>query len=350
MKSSGACVIAGYVAVLACGGCGVGGGTLAGSGGANGGSAGSIPTGSGGAAGQCLDIARPAAKLALDAIIVLDTSASMNDAIDASCTTGCTSKWAASTQAINAVVEATAADIHWSLTFIGSAANACAPSIGAVSGPSSVREALDSRTSIGGNLIGPGNRATRAAIDLAAKSVSLEAGPAARAVLLLSDGAPECMAGAADVHAEDTASAVSAISDAFAMNVATFVVGLATSGGPADEALTEMANAGGFARAASPPYYPASSSAELATAMNALASSAACTFAIPPPMLDDGSSSRESISVSNDNGTIPQDPANGWTYTDWSHTALRLHGSSCDAVRNGSSAVYVLLYCHPGLA
>src|SRR4051794_11297280 len=352
MKPSGPCVIVGFAAVAAAGGCGVGGGMLSGTGGANGGSAGPMMTGSAGSSAACRDIARPAAKLPVSVMIALDTSASMNDAIDGSCTTGCMSKWAAAVQSINSVVDATTTEIPWGLTFMGGTANACDPTIGSLVGLNdSIRAALQTRTS-GGALINAGNRATGAAVGLAAKYASSGAVPAGSVVLLVTDGSPECMAGTADARADDTASAVRAVSDAFASGVATFVVGLATSGGAADAALSEIANAGGFARAASPPYFPASSSADLVTAMNVLAASAACTFVIPPPMTSDGASSREYIRVStdsnlsNDSATIPLDPANGWTYTDSTHTALRLHGSACEAVRNGTSTVYVLLYCH----
>jgi len=59
-------------------------------------------------------------------------------------------------------------------------------------------------------------------------------------------------------------------------------------------------------------------------------------FAIPPPPTSDGTTSRENISVYADGQQIPQDANNGWTYSDSTHTAVTLRGSSCDAIRAGA--------------
>jgi hypothetical protein len=72
-----------------------------------------------------------------------------------------------------------------------------------------------------------------------------------------------------------------------------------------------------------------------------------CNFSIPTPPTNDGTTSREDISVTGDNGTIPQDANNGWTYTDTTHTSITLHGSSCDAVMAGTiMTVTIIFNCH----
>ena len=55
-----------------------------------------------------------------------------------------------------------------------------------------------------------------------------------------------------------------AVADARARGVSTLVVGIATAGGPADQALNDMALAGGHPRTgATPAYYPVSNIADL---------------------------------------------------------------------------------------
>jgi hypothetical protein len=59
-------------------------------------------------------------------------------------------------------------------------------------------------------------------------------------------------------------------------------------------------------------------------------------FAIPPPPTNDGTTSREDISVFEDAQPVRQDANDGWTYSDITHTAVTLRGSSCDAIRAGT--------------
>jgi hypothetical protein len=332
------------VAGLAGGGCSTGGGVLAGTGGA--GAAG----GKGGADAQCSNLPRPAPKVIPDIMIVLDTSTSMNDAIDASCTTGCASKWTASVQAIESVISADAAPVYWGLTFMAGSANACAPETGVLVGVNeSIAPVLAGRTTAGALTAG-GYRPTRAAVSLAAMNLPASVYSTERVILLITDGVPGCVPGAPDALGDDTTEAVRAVDDARGAGVSTFVVGLATSGGPADAALDQISRSGGLPRDGSPAYFPASSFADVVAALNVLVSETTdCVFAVPPPASNDGVESRENIAVYVDTGVVLQDAVNGWTYTDQGHMAVRLHGAACDAVRNDPARkVGIVLVCQFG--
>jgi hypothetical protein len=345
MKSPGACVglvdvtLAVALAVVATGG-GCGGGSLA-----------PTMTGTAGSGGDiCQGTRLLAQQVAPDILIVLDTSTSMNDAIDASCTVGCQSRWTAASAGINTVVDATATLVNWGLSFEAGAGATGTCETGGVVVPagsaSEIRSALASRTTAGGAVSAPGNRPTRAAVQLAGTYLSGTNAPEP-VILLIGDGAPDCGPGVPDLLTDDTTGTVAAVQQGF---VPTFVVGLAASSGPADDALGQIAVAGGFARAASPTYYPASSSGELVAAMNVLVEATVeCTFAVPPPPTSDGTTSRGQITLVSDSGQIDQDPMNGWTYASQNMTAVHLHGSSCDAVRNGTARnVTIVFQCFSG--
>jgi hypothetical protein len=349
-----------FAAVVVAAGCHAGGGVLVGTGGTTGtgvimagsggahttivGSGGAVvsSTGAGGFTNGCDGRVHPAITVPPNIMIVLDTSASMNDPIDGACTTASQSKWAASVDAINSVVDGTTLDVNWSLAFMGDTSDACGVGPGAILSEA-VRPALAYRTNGGAPAV-TGNRPMRAAVTSAMSWVSVDE-PPERVILLITDGAPNCMAGAADARADDTVATVTSVKYALANGVYTFVVGLATAGGPADAALEQIALSGGFSRAGSPVYFPASSSGDLVTAMKVLVSATTeCFFVLPLPATNDGTVSRENISVVTDDATIPQDQTNGWTYTDNTHSAIQLHGASCEAVRNGHP-VSVIFRC-----
>jgi hypothetical protein len=349
-------------------GCGVGGGTLTGTGGSsapNGrggsstptagrggpmivGTGGTVPittTGAGGST-NCGAVAQYATPLSPEIEIVLDTSASMNDPADPTCGAGCASasKWAASVSGINAVVDASPPDVRWGLTFIGGDPNACdLGRVGAVIGGGAVRAGLDLLTS-GGALAAPGMRPTRAAIDRATTLLGLTGAGGPRAILLVTDGRPNCDPGAFDALEDDVAGSVTSISTALASGIPTFVVGLGIANVPTDTALSNMAIAGGAAQSGPSAYYPASSSADLVATMNALVASVACEYALPPAVTS-GAVYYDVIRVSAGGFAIPRDVDNGWSYADTTETTIQLHGSSCEVVRSNAYAVTISFSC-----
>jgi len=313
-------------------------------------------TGTGARGMNCAAYRNQVQPLPPDILIVLDTSASMNDAFDGPCAGGCgvRSKWAAAVSAIDSVVGTARSTVNWGLKLIADGGDVCdaggitVPTGGLTSGQ--IQAALAGRTN-GGLLATPGGRPLRAAIEVAAAHLSgRDPGPL-RTILLVSDGVPACKPGATDPLAGDTAGVVQAIGDAAAAGVTTYVVGVGTLDADADAALGQLATAGGLARAGTPAYAPASASADLTTAMNVLVTqTAACTFAVPDPPTTDGTTTREFIDVylaGLDMGEtrIPQDPMNGWVYTDDSMRGIQLRGGACDAVRGGVRPVLIVFPC-----
>jgi hypothetical protein len=316
-----------------------------------------VNTGLGGIGGsvgmECNAGPMTAPPLPANILIVLDTSVSMNDAIDDTCAMGgCdpVSKWDLASSSINGVVSAPGPAVNWGLEFFNNnGGGACdAGGITTPVGPAnatSIRSEL-SRRSAAGTLVSPGNSPTRAAIDAAAAHLAAQTTAGQHLILLVTDGVPDCGQGAFNVLASDAAGAVRAITNAATIGFPTYVAGVAIPPGPAETTLGDMAQAGGLARAATPAYAPVSTGGDLVAAMNALVmQTAGCTFAVPTPPA--GWASRSTINVGFDAGLIPQDPSYGWTYTDATMTAIQLHGTSCEKARAGDP-VWIIFRC-PGI-
>lgn len=346
--------------LLAGGACG-GGGQLTGSGGGAGivssGSAGSqVMTGAGGsgtagAAGtgamECAAIPRPAPPVPADVLIVLDTSASMNDGFDGACAGGCgaSSKWAEAVASIESVVDGSTPTVaNWGLKLMNDGADACdAGGVAVSAGPATggqIRTALSARSTPPGLAL-PGNTPARAAMEVATANRLGATDLGQQIIVLVTDGVPDCKAGAPDALASDADGTIQAITNAVTAGVGTCVIGLGTAGGPADATLAQMAAAAGSGSCpGSPAYTPISSGAGLTDALNAIAAQGgACQFAIPPAPTTDGTTSRGNISVIINQTAIPLDPNNGWTYANAAQTVLRLTGDACTAARGQTVSV-----------
>ena len=368
MKSLGVCV-GGALAVVAAGvggvGCHAGTGTLTGEGG--GGTlsgAGGRPVGSGsGGASVILGFAgaglatgtgggpymgcgaalMPANRVPAKIMILLDVSPSMNDAPYGSCTGGCgsASKWSAAVGGIDAVVGTNDARVGWGLELIGRSSDSCeAGGIDvavALSTGSTIVAELARRTAAG-QLAVAGNRPTRAAVSVATAHLQGLSSVGSPALVLLTDGQPDCGAGAADPRAADSAATLDAITHARNDGIPTFVVGIGVLDPATADALSRMAIEGAFSRAASPEYVPVFDANAIADTINDVVTMvSSCAFAIPPPPTTDGTTSRSDISVFADGVPVPSDPNNGWTYIDSTQTAITLRGSPCDAILNGTA-------------
>jgi hypothetical protein len=313
-------------------------------------------TGQGGGM-QCGAYDRPSSKLPPDILIVLDASGSMNeDAMNMSCTGGCgaLSKWALLTPALNQVVMETETEVNWGLKLFadvnnntcGVSPNMAAVPIGA-SSAAAIAAAIAARTDAAGNITMGSRTPTRAAEDAAVTYLTGLTDPNPKFILMATDGQPNCPASGNSSN-DDTPGAIAAVTAAATAGFPTFVVGISAPAGAANDALNGMADAGGYPRAADPRYYPVTSAAEFVAVLRTLVGVATtCTFSIPPPPTNDGTTSREDISVGSNTGPIPQDANNGWTYSDTTHTSITLHGSSCAAVENGTiTNVTIIFNCH----
>jgi len=176
--------------------------------------------------------------------------------------------------------------------------------------------------------------------------------PNPKFIVLATDGSPNCPA-MGNTDTDDTAGAVAAVTAARMAGIPTFVVGISAGGAP-EMALNMMAVEGGYPQMGQPTqYYPVTSTAEFAAVLRTLVGMAStCNFSIPTPPTMDGTTSREDITVTGGSGTptdppITQDPTNGWTYTDTTHTSITLHGTACDQVTAGTiTTVTIIFNCH----
>jgi hypothetical protein len=173
-------------------------------------------------------------------------------------------------------------------------------------------------------------------------------------IVLATDGQPNCPMSGGNMQADDSPAAIAAVTAARMAGIPTFVVGIATGGSTADTTLNSMAVEGGYPQmGAATQYYAVTNQAEFTAVLQTLVGVAStCNFSIPTPPTTDGTTSREDITVTGGTGTptdapIPQDANNGWTYSDTTHTAITLHGSSCDAVMAGTTTTVTIIFnCH----
>jgi hypothetical protein len=334
------------------GGGGVGG--VGGSGG-TGGTGGTFPIitldGGGGGPGpdaNCGARSKTAMKVNPDVLIVLDRSGSMNEGIgtpDAG--TGCgmncglNSRWALMVPAINQVVAETQMEVNWGLKFFpDNSTNACTVNATAAvpiapGNATPIADAILAATSANGGVVGFSGTPTTSAAAGASTYMSTLTDPNPKFILLATDGQPTCAGG--NATANDSAAAVPAVEAARTAGFPVFVIGIATSGA-ADTTLSNMANAGGLPRAATPSYYPVSSAADLGAAIRTLVGVAAtCKFQIGPAPTDDGSTSLARISVLGDGVDIPRDMThtNGYDYTDGTMTEIEVYGPLCEQITKG---------------
>jgi hypothetical protein len=294
-----------------------------------------------------------------DILILLDASGSMNnDTADNACNNGCgaTSKWAQAMPAINAVVAETQDSIRWGLKFFADTDATCGVGNSvavpvAIGNAGAIENALFGRTSANGGLTNGSRTPTRAAENAGEAYLVGLTDPSPKFLLLVTDGLPNCTPGSSDTAADDSTGTVAAVTAAAAAGIPTMVVGVSTSGVPGvDATLNDMAVAGGYARASSPAYYPASSTDQLTAALRALANAApSCMFALPPApnsYLDP-----YNIGVVVGGVSIPRDTshANGWDYTGSGQTAIEIYGSLCDDIKTGTvTSVQIVFHCPIG--
>jgi hypothetical protein len=152
-----------------------------------------------------------------------------------------------------------------------------------------------------------------------------------KAILLATDGEPNC-GGGQDVVASDLPSTLAALQSASAAGFPVYVIGI----GPSVGNLNNMAQAGGTGT-----YYPATSPQQLSDALTKISSAVgSCSFtaASPPP-------DPSLVSVYVDKQLVSKDANNGWTFGATTATIV-LTGSVCaDMMSGASSQVEILFGC-----
>ena len=339
-----------------------GGGTTSGAGGNTGiglssGGGGDISlTGSGGM--TCGVSNTPVMPEPPDVLIVQDKSGSMNDNdADQSCRNGCgtMSKWAELSVAMTNVVMATQTTVNWGLKYfsdngICDASNAPVVTIGTANAGSAIVASIQGTTA-------GGNTPTRDAITYGAQYLATLTDTNPKFLLLATDGLPNCPSGCASMTGQasqsctmtdnpnEDAAAEGAVMMAAMQGFQTFVVGIGNVTS-AVNTLNQMAINGGQAQTgASTSYYAATDEAALEAALMAIVGKvASCT--IPLTGVPAGQTN-VAVSVDDASGQatkVPNDPTNGWTYTDSTDTKIQLNGTYCDGVKNGTYSNVQFLY------
>jgi hypothetical protein len=289
------------------------------------------------------------APVAPDVLIVMDRSSSMNDdSNEMICTGGCgaSSKWTLAWTAIGGMVS-THPSVNWGLAFYGSGAgvdggvdDSCDVTVGAAVdvGPSSAPaiEAALAATAPGGEA------PTSAAITNAVSYLlSLtDAGP--KYILLVTDGQSGCAGsdgGAATLAAESAIA--SAAGDS---GIPTFVVGLAPDWDTtAVTALNQMAVNGGEASQGTATSYD--SLANIGGQFMLTTSLAtSCVIPLSYPLAPATDLAITATTADGASVSIPEDPTDGWAFTDPTLSNVVLNGSACLAVQDGSYAGITIAY------
>ena len=158
-------------------------------------------------------------------------------------------KWAAAAAAINRVAASTGGRVNWGIElFATEDINLCgsAPGVYVDNGPvtaSMIEAALRHLTMPNGGVYGAATRQTRGAVDTASARLLGHLRPGSKHIVLITDCAPICAPDGA-AFTDDTAATVASITATATAGVSTFVVGVATGGGPADPSVRIMGDAG----------------------------------------------------------------------------------------------------------
>jgi hypothetical protein len=321
------------------------GGTTGGAGGLSGGG-GATMGGTGGDGWYC-GADTPTRELRPRVIVVLDASQSMNDDMNAvACSGGCGqgSKWAAAVDAINTVAVESEPRAMWGLELFGiEGTDVCGTrtnvSVEPLPGAApAVARALQDQSTANGGVAGGMTRQTRGAVDAAMTYAMLQTDGNDKVIVLMTDGVPTCASGGAPA-ADDTRATVDVITWARNGGYRTFVVGIATAGGPGHDSLNMMGTAAGGVGfdgdGGGASYFAASSAAELRSALRAVVdTTGGCTFELPPP--PNMYVSRSNIVIKLGDVYVPKDNSHvaGWDYLDASMRAVRLYGAPCDTARS----------------
>jgi hypothetical protein len=180
--------------------------------------------------------------------------------------------------------------------------------------------------------------------------VGERAAKGARAVVLATDGAPNCNSAldpstcacadssrrcnAATLCLDDVRT-VNAVAGLAVLGIPTWVLGIQDSSTTAIGVLNAMARAGGRARPGATSYYAVTSESALDTALTDIRNQVgACVFLSSSVPSEGGR-----IDVQVDGVSVPADPVDGWAWTDLNNGELELSGAACDALLKRTAPV-----------
>jgi Mg-chelatase subunit ChlD len=290
-----------------------------------------------------------ASKGQTDVLLVLDRSGSMNESIAAECccssacrtainiklcpdTANCSERWPALSSAVSATLASTAG-LRWGVKLFSSphSPDVCGVDPGVEvpvgASPSQVQAQISGANPLNAT-------PTAKAVIAATAYLKTVTDPDDKVILLATDGEPNCKSGSSATNTPDVDNTQAAIQAALRAGFRVYVIGIGPSVGNLD----------GFARAGGTEhYYPATSPAQLSSALASISKTvASCTFALatPPPDPDN-------IAVYVDNNLVGKDAANGWGFGATPMTIL-LHGATCDQITSGAATTVRVLFGCPG--
>lgn len=195
-----------------------------------------------------------------------------------------------------------------------------------------------------------GTTPTRAAIAATTEYLKSRTTTNPKYILLATDGEPnECSNpdDPATVRSPtgNAAATVQAVQAASAAGFPVFVVGLAV--GASANTMNQLAVAGGRPKDGDTKFYSVTSSAELRTALLAIASAVSdCTF-----QLGDAPPAPDEVAVDVGSMRVSRDPthANGWDYGDAEKKTIVLYGPICEDVKSGKVKEAGISWTCPGV-
>lgn len=291
-------------------------------------------------------------------LIVLDRSFSMNDGPDGSEPSfGEPAKWGVAVSALKELVDALPDGLELGLEMFPSAngcAVATAPQV-ALGDIKLTRASVKGALGVGAN----GDTPTEAALRVGLGVLAARTGTGSRAIIFLSDGAPNC--------GSSTASVESAVADGLKAGVRTYVVGV--PGSPYSE-FSRLAVVGGTRRDPGCKeqcdaswsdtdkccHYVASASgfkSSLSTALSQIAAQIRtdCVYHVPRPEGGAADPGLVNVLVTVDGKEALVYPSgdptkDGWSYTDGSSTSIVIHGPTCAKILGDvSSKVEIAVGC-----
>jgi hypothetical protein len=277
-----------------------------------------------------------------DILIVLDRSESMiwslTDNVKCpAAATGCSTRAEAVVSAVDAVVTEHPS-INWGLALFPAADREYC----VVLGTPEVPVGPDTATAIKSELAAlptsfvtsrTGSTPTAAAIDAAVAYLKTVEDPNNKAILLATDGLPNC-GNPLNFSADGMPGATGAAEAARAAGFPVYVIGL----GPRLDNLNSLAEAGGTGS-----YFPATSTTALNAALGAITRvvTSTCTIKANAIPID-----KDLVTVYVEHDLVAQDESEGWTFAaaDPTYATVVLHGSHCERVLAGVATEVQLVF------
>ena len=309
--------------------------------GATAGTGGNVGTSSGTAPEQtCGTTTVDTRRAEADVLIVLDRSSSMTSSMvdDSDCRKddpGCTTRLQAVVSGVQAVV-ANNPGIRWGLELFTTPKKAMC----IVSGPPQVEVGPTSAAAIASQLATlttASSTPTAAAISLAIDYLKTVADGNNKVILLATDGIPNCADGTTD--SDGMPGTLDAVRAARAAGFLVYVIGI----GPEVGKLNELAKNGGTGS-----YYPATSPAELNSALSSIATkvSATCSYKVGQAPPDKGL-----VYVYVDKTYVARDESDGWIVdaADPTGATVTLTGTYCSKMLAGATSQVQIVFGCPNV-